>query len=199
MCSDIYSLALHKTYSYVPVLYEIRDKHVIPYSVFLLSNCRNPLYLEQYVTNQLVRSNSTPYQWCPTSTRMTNTLDFILTKIAGSTYNISNVNETQQFEIWIDNRNLPADTNYLQQVGETTFPPNLMNGYQVTVPQNADLFVNALHLINFTTITNNVTNKSTIQILNNNFYSGINLLLEGFVKKSKLKHCHNKKFILSLI
>ena len=122
----------------------------------------------------MVRSNSTPYQWCPKSTRMTNTLDFIFTNKAGSSYNISNVNSSQQFEIWLDNRNLPSDTNYLKQVGTTTFPPSAMIGYQVTVPQNADLFVNALHLINWTSVypVGNGTVNSTIQILNNDFYSG---------------------------
>ena len=107
---------------------------------------------------------------------MTNTMDFILTNIDGSPYNITNVNSSQQFEIWLDNRNLPSDSNYLENVGSTTFPPNAMNGYQVTVPQNADLFVNVLHLINWTSVyplsTNNGSLNSTFQILNNNFYSG---------------------------
>ena len=151
----------------------------------------NPLYLEQYVTNQMARSNSTPHQWCPISTRMTNTMDFILTNIAGSSYNITNVNSSQQFEIWLDNRNLPSDTNYLENVGSTTFPPNEMNGFQVTVPQNADLFVNVLHLINSTSVshlsTNNGTHNSTFQILNNNFYSGIDFVCNKLFCYEKLK------------
>lgn len=111
---------------------------------------------------------------------MTNTLDFILTNSAGNTYNISNVNSSQEFEIWIDNRNVPSDTNYLQQVGTTALPPSPMNGYLVTVPQNADLFVNVLHLIKRTSVdpesfngTINYNNGTdNVKILYNNYYSG---------------------------
>lgn len=104
---------------------------------------------------------------------MTNTLDFILTNSAGNTYNISNVNSSQEFEIWLDNRNVPSDTNYLQQVGTTAFPSSPMNGYLVTVPQNADLFVNVLHLINDFNGTMNYNNGTdNVKILYNNYYSG---------------------------
>ena len=132
------------------------------------------------MSNVLMRTNYTPYQWLPVSTSLSNTLDFSLQHINSSVYDISNVAGAQVFTIWLDNRNLPADIALLENVGGTTLPPNAMLELTVAVPQGADLFVNVMHFVNRSLIKTNLVNGTlteTLEILNNMYYSGIILLV----------------------
>ena len=137
---------------------------------------RNPSDAEPFVSNVLMRTNSTPYQWLPTASSLTNTLDLSLRYMNSSLYNITNASGTHEFTIWLDNRNLPADIPLFDNVGGTTLPPNPMIGLVIDVPQGADLFVNVMHFVNRSLLQTNLSNGTileTEEIVNNMYYSGM--------------------------
>ena len=133
---------------------------------------------EEVVMCQMARQSGNPYQWVPTAKLMTNTLGFAVLYKNGTEYDISSTTEENEFEIWLDNKISPGDITFMK--GLATFPPSLMQTFEVEVPKLSTLFVNVMHNLNITEYEINITNSSgdvidvitASEILNSMYYLG---------------------------
>ena len=94
---------------------------------------------EDFVSLQITRTSSTPYQWVPSSSRMSNSQNIELFYMNGSHYNIPRTTPENEFEIWLDNQVAFKDIEIVN--GETILPPLKMPMHSVKVPKGASFFL----------------------------------------------------------